>query len=71
MVLPIPRQRARKESLKGQAVSFSTIIKLIWQKFVIGKELGRGHFGHTCSAKDKKGDLKGQAVAFSTIVNHN
>jgi hypothetical protein len=70
MVLPI-RQRTRKESLKGQVVSFSTIIKLIWQKFEIGKELGRGHFGHTRSAKGKKADLKGQAGAFSIVVNHN
>jgi hypothetical protein len=37
-------------------------------KFEIGKEVGQGHFGHTRSAKGKKGELKGQAVAFSTIV---
>jgi hypothetical protein len=34
----------------------------------LGKEVGRRHFGHTRSAKGKKGELKGQAVAFSTTV---
>jgi hypothetical protein len=29
--------------------------------------VGRGHFGHTRSAKGNKGELKGWAIAFSTI----
>ncbi|KAJ6839120.1 CDPK-related kinase 3-like [Iris pallida] len=33
----------------------------------MGKEVGRGHFGHTSSARVKKGDLKGQVVAVKTI----
>ncbi|KAL1337291.1 hypothetical protein HN51_031949 [Arachis hypogaea] len=36
-------------------------------KFELGKEVGRGHFGHTCWAKGKKGDLKGQSVAVKII----
>nr|XP_024927844.2 CDPK-related kinase 4-like isoform X1 [Ziziphus jujuba var. spinosa] len=36
-------------------------------KFEIGKEVGRGHFGHTCWAKGKKGELKGQPVAVKII----
>ncbi|XP_061358201.1 CDPK-related kinase 4-like [Gastrolobium bilobum] len=36
-------------------------------KFEIGKEVGRGHFGHTCWAKGKKGELKGQSVAVKII----
>ncbi|XP_026424647.1 CDPK-related kinase 3-like [Papaver somniferum] len=36
-------------------------------KYELGKEVGRGHFGHTCSAKVKKGDLKGQQVAVKII----
>lgn len=36
-------------------------------KFEIGKEVGRGHFGHTCWAKGKKGDLKGLPVAVKVI----
>ncbi|KAJ6795285.1 putative CDPK-related kinase 3 [Iris pallida] len=36
-------------------------------KYEVGKEVGRGHFGNTCSARVKKGDLKGQVVAVKTI----
>ncbi|KAH0448521.1 hypothetical protein IEQ34_022321 [Dendrobium chrysotoxum] len=36
-------------------------------KYELGKEVGRGHFGHTCSARAKKGDIKGQLVAVKTI----
>ncbi|KAK2634095.1 hypothetical protein Ddye_028887 [Dipteronia dyeriana] len=36
-------------------------------KFDIGKEVGRGHFGHTCWAKGRKGELKGVPVAVKII----
>ena len=36
-------------------------------KYEIGKEIGRGHFGHTCFAKGKKGELKGHSVAVKII----
>jgi len=36
-------------------------------KYEIGKEVGRGHFGHTCYAKGKKGELKDQPVAVKII----
>ncbi|MCO5555189.1 hypothetical protein L7F22_008732 [Adiantum nelumboides] len=36
-------------------------------KYELGKEVGRGHFGHTCIAKIKKGDCKGQNVAVKII----
>lgn len=36
-------------------------------KYELGVEVGRGHFGHTCSAKIKKGELKGLAVAVKII----
>ncbi|KAG1362228.1 putative CDPK-related protein kinase [Cocos nucifera] len=36
-------------------------------KYELGKEVGRGHFGHTCSARAKKGDIKGQLVAVKII----
>ncbi|PPD86336.1 hypothetical protein GOBAR_DD16730 [Gossypium barbadense] len=32
-------------------------------KYELGDEVGRGHFGYTCTAKFKKGELKGQQVA--------
>jgi hypothetical protein len=37
-------------------------------KYELGKEVGRGHFGHTCSAVVKKGDYKGQTVAVKIIA---
>ena len=33
----------------------------------VGDEVGRGHFGYTCSARFKKGDHKGQNVAVKVI----
>ncbi|XP_068641069.1 CDPK-related kinase 5-like isoform X2 [Aristolochia californica] len=36
-------------------------------KYEIGEEVGRGHFGYTCKAKFKKGELKGQQVAVKVI----
>jgi serine/threonine protein kinase len=35
--------------------------------YELGEEVGRGHFGYTCSAKAKKGNLKGQDVAVKVI----
>ncbi|KAE8681572.1 CDPK-related kinase 4 [Hibiscus syriacus] len=36
-------------------------------KYELGKEVGRGHFGHTCSARGKKGELKDQPLAVKII----
>lgn len=36
-------------------------------KYEMGEEVGRGHFGYTCAAKFKKGELKGQQVAVKVI----
>uniref|UniRef100_A0A164WP49 non-specific serine/threonine protein kinase n=1 Tax=Daucus carota subsp. sativus TaxID=79200 RepID=A0A164WP49_DAUCS len=41
--------------------------KQILQHYELGEEVGRGHFGYTCSAKAKKGSLKGQDVAVKVI----
>uniref|UniRef100_A0A5B7B166 non-specific serine/threonine protein kinase n=1 Tax=Davidia involucrata TaxID=16924 RepID=A0A5B7B166_DAVIN len=35
--------------------------------YELGEEVGRGHFGFTCSAKAKKGSMKGQDVAVKVI----
>ncbi|KAF5950135.1 hypothetical protein HYC85_012128 [Camellia sinensis] len=35
--------------------------------YELGEEVGRGHFGYTCSAKAKKWSLKGQDVAVKLI----
>ncbi|KAJ4774462.1 Calcium-dependent protein kinase [Rhynchospora pubera] len=36
-------------------------------KYELGKEVGRGHFGHTSIACAKKGEMKGQLVAVKII----
>jgi len=36
-------------------------------KYEVGDEVGRGHFGYTLVAKVKKGELKGQQVAVKVI----
>lgn len=36
-------------------------------KYELGKEIGRGHFGHTCHAKGKKGELKDHSLAVKII----
>lgn len=36
-------------------------------KYELGKEIGRGHFGHTCHAKGKKGDLRDHPLAVKII----
>ncbi|CAK9158228.1 unnamed protein product [Ilex paraguariensis] len=41
--------------------------KNLTAKYELGKEVGRGHFGHTCWAKGKKGELKNQPVAVKII----
>ncbi|KAK9286554.1 hypothetical protein L1049_014953 [Liquidambar formosana] len=41
--------------------------KQFTSKYEVGEEVGRGHFGYTCSAKFKKGELKGQQVAVKVI----
>ncbi|KAK5803784.1 Calcium/calmodulin-dependent serine/threonine-protein kinase 1 [Gossypium arboreum] len=35
--------------------------------YELGEEVGRGHFGYTCSAKAKKGSLKGNDAAVKVI----
>ncbi|KAI4314943.1 hypothetical protein L6164_027801 [Bauhinia variegata] len=41
--------------------------KHLGNKYELGDEIGRGHFGYTCAAKFKKGELKGQQVAVKVI----
>ncbi|KAF5951700.1 CDPK-related kinase 5-like [Camellia sinensis] len=41
--------------------------KQFTSRYEVGEEVGRGHFGYTCSAVAKKGDLKGQRVAVKVI----
>ncbi|KAJ4956304.1 hypothetical protein NE237_013087 [Protea cynaroides] len=41
--------------------------KQVLTKYELGEEVGRGHFGYTCSAKGKERELKGQEVAVKVI----
>ncbi|KAK6142650.1 hypothetical protein DH2020_022998 [Rehmannia glutinosa] len=36
-------------------------------KYELGKEVGKGHFGHTCYAKGRKGELKDMPLAVKII----
>ncbi|KAL3346509.1 hypothetical protein AABB24_025112 [Solanum stoloniferum] len=42
-------------------------LKNFGNKYELGEEVGRGHFGYTCKAKFKKGEVKGQEVAVKVI----
>lgn len=42
-------------------------LKKFYDKYEVGEEVGRGHFGYACRASFKKGELKGQEVAVKII----
>ncbi|KAJ4963583.1 hypothetical protein NE237_023522 [Protea cynaroides] len=54
------------ESVAGLDKSFG-FSRHFTNKYELGDEVGRGHFGYTCAAKFKKGELKGQQVAVKVI----
>ncbi|MED6111066.1 Cyclin-dependent kinase 4 [Stylosanthes scabra] len=62
---PIPEDRgAEAEQSLDKSFGYG---KNFGAKYELGKEVGRGHFGHTCSARVKKGELKDQFVAVKII----
>ncbi|KAF8379787.1 hypothetical protein HHK36_029236 [Tetracentron sinense] len=61
---PIPEDGAELEQPLDKSFGYG---KNFSAKYELGKEVGRGHFGHTCFAKGKKGELKGQPVAVKII----
>ncbi|KAH9321979.1 hypothetical protein KI387_016618, partial [Taxus chinensis] len=61
---PIPEDGAETERPLDKSFGYS---KNFTSKYELGHEVGRGHFGHTCYAKARKGELKGQAVAVKVI----
>ncbi|KAK6926070.1 Protein kinase domain [Dillenia turbinata] len=63
---PIPEDEGGEEGERELDKSFG-YAKNLAAKYELGKEVGRGHFGHTCWAKGKKGALKYQAVAVKII----
>lgn len=62
---PIPEEAGTEpEQALDKSFGYS---KNFGAKYELGKEVGRGHFGHTCSARCKKGELKDQPVAVKII----
>ncbi|XP_042494451.1 CDPK-related kinase 5-like [Macadamia integrifolia] len=57
---------SEQEAVAGLDKSFG-FSKHFVNKYELGDEVGRGHFGYTCAAKFKKGELKGQQVAVKVI----
>lgn len=61
---PIPEHGTEAEQKLDKSFGYG---KNFGAKYELGKEIGRGHFGHTCFAKGKKGDLRDQLVAVKII----
>lgn len=61
---PIPEEGGEVEPELNKVFGYG---KNFGAKYELGKEVGRGHFGHTCWAKCKKGELKGEDVAVKII----
>ncbi|XP_031494729.1 CDPK-related kinase 3-like [Nymphaea colorata] len=61
---PIPEDGVDAERPLDKSFGYS---KNFAAKYEVGKEVGRGHFGHTCSARARKGEIKGQLVAVKII----
>uniref|UniRef100_M4E0U1 non-specific serine/threonine protein kinase n=2 Tax=Brassica campestris TaxID=3711 RepID=M4E0U1_BRACM len=57
-------EKEREEVGLDKRFGFS---KEFQSRMELGEEIGRGHFGYTCSAKFKKGELKDHEVAVKVI----
>uniref|UniRef100_A0A9I9CS58 non-specific serine/threonine protein kinase n=1 Tax=Cucumis melo TaxID=3656 RepID=A0A9I9CS58_CUCME len=60
----IPEGNVIEEPGLDKSFGFS---KHFRNKYELGEEVGKGHFGHTCRATVKKGELKGKQVAVKVI----
>lgn len=62
---PIPEEQGvEPEQSLDKSFGYS---KNFGAKYELGKEVGRGHFGHTCSGRGKKGELKDKPLAVKII----
>ncbi|KAL8138319.1 hypothetical protein V2J09_004320 [Rumex salicifolius] len=61
---PIPEDGAEPAQQLDKSFGYG---KNFGAKYELEKEVGKGHFGHTCSARVKKGELKDQVVAVKII----
>lgn len=66
MPFPVSENSNGDASLDGLDKTFG-FGKNFGAKYELGKEVGRGHFGHTSIARAKKGEMKGQLVAVKII----
>ncbi|CAA0836237.1 CDPK-related kinase 3 [Striga hermonthica] len=67
---PIPEDADAGESEQQQQHALDKNFgynKNFGAKYELGKEVGRGHFGHTCCAKGRKGELKDTPLAVKII----
>ncbi|THG17102.1 hypothetical protein TEA_008180 [Camellia sinensis var. sinensis] len=64
---PIPEDVAAAEPDQSLDKNFG-YNKNFGAKYELGKEVGRGHFGHTCQARGKKGDLRDLPLAVKIIA---
>jgi hypothetical protein len=60
----IPEEEEEEEVELDKRFGFS---KEFTSRLEVGEEVGRGHFGYTCSATYKKGEHKGHKVAVKVI----
>ncbi|VVB03533.1 unnamed protein product [Arabis nemorensis] len=63
---PIPEESGTETTEQSLDKSFG-YGKNFGAKYELGKEVGRGHFGHTCSGRGKKGEIKDQPIAVKII----
>lgn len=63
----IPEEEEEDEEVELELDKRFGFSKELTSRLEVGEEIGRGHFGYTCSARFKKGELKGQRVAVKVI----
>ncbi|CAL5339863.1 hypothetical protein CsSME_00023678 [Camellia sinensis var. sinensis] len=64
---PIPEDGAAAEEPDQSLDKNFGYNKNFGAKYELGKEVGRGHFGHTCQAKGRKGELRDLPLAVKII----
>ncbi|CAF2077737.1 unnamed protein product [Brassica oleracea] len=64
---PAARQREEEEREEVGLDKRFGFAKDFQSRMELGEEIGRGHFGYTCSAKFKKGEFKDHEVAVKVI----
>ncbi|CAN8284470.1 unnamed protein product [Cochlearia groenlandica] len=64
---PIPEEETGTEPEEQFLLKSFGYGKNFGAKYELGKEVGRGHFGHTCSGRVKKGETKDHPIAVKII----